>query len=86
MATVAIPSPLERYGYSEQESAFLALAASQGGYFLRRQFAQFLGRSIGGTTAQLVDKAVTNGHIRAIVFANNTIVYHLCARPFYARI
>ena len=40
---------LQRLGYTEREAAFLCLAALHGGYFLRRQYAQFLGREDGGT-------------------------------------
>lgn len=77
---------LERAGYTVHEADFLKVAATYGGYFLRRQYAQFLGRTVGGTSATLIDKAVANGHIRALVFAHNTVVYHLCTRSFYARI
>ena len=74
---------LQRFGYSETEARFLSVAALQGGYFLRRQYAQFLGRQDGGTVTQLVQKALMNGHVRASTWRQKTQLYHLCARPFY---
>ena len=34
---------LEELGYTEREAAFLVLAALHSGYFLRRQYQEFLG-------------------------------------------
>jgi hypothetical protein len=75
---------LRRLGYSEREASFLCLAALHGGYFLRRQYVQFLGKSAGGTVAALIDRAFTLRHVKASTFANKTYVYHLGARPLYA--
>jgi hypothetical protein len=75
---------LRELGYNERESTFLYLAAVHSGYFLRRQFCQFLGKEIGGTAAQLVEKVLAKGHARASVWSHNTKLYHLGARPFYA--
>jgi len=74
---------LEQIGYSEPEAGFLCLAALHGGYFLRRQFAHFLGRQDGGTVTQLTQKALVQGHVRTSTWRQNTQLYHLCARPFY---
>ena len=46
---------LEQLGYSEREAAFLNLAALHGGYFLRRQYCEFLGKEVGGTAASLIE-------------------------------
>jgi hypothetical protein len=75
---------LENWGYSPREAEFLCLAALQGGYFLRRHYAQFLEQSSGGSVAALVEKLVALGHVKATSLAQNTILYHLGARPFYA--
>jgi hypothetical protein len=64
----------------------LCLAALQGGYFLRRQFAQFLGGRDGGTVTQLMHKTVALKHARTSTWRQNTQLYHLCARPFYEAI
>lgn len=74
---------LRRFGYSELEAAFLCLAALHGGYFLRRQYALFLGGKDGGNVTQLVQKGLANGHFRSSTWRQNTQLYHLCARPFY---
>src|SRR6266508_830168 len=74
---------LQQIGYSEPEAGFLCLAALHGGYFLRRQFAHFLGRQDGGTVTQLTQKVLAQGHVRTSTWRQNTQLYHLCARPFY---
>ncbi len=74
---------LSRFGYSEPEGTFLCLAALHGGYFLRRQYASFIGGKDGGNVTQLVQKALAQGHLRSSTWRQNTQLYHLCARPFY---
>src|ERR1051325_6119720 len=75
---------LTRLGYTSREAAFLCLAALHAGYFLRRQYAQFLGTSMSGQVAALIEKVLANGHAEATTFAGDIHIYHLCARPFYA--
>lgn len=75
---------LQRLGYGEREAAFLCLAALHGGYFLRRQYGQFLCQSPGGNAAALIEKVLDNGHAKGTTYATNTHIYHLSARPFYA--
>jgi hypothetical protein len=75
---------LRRLGYGESEAGFLCLAALHGGYFLRRQYAEFLGREDGGTVTQLMQKVLDQGHARASTWRQNTQLYHLCSRRFYA--
>ena len=77
---------LERFGYSEREAEFLCLAGLHGGYFLRRQYACFLGTSDGGNVTQLIEKALNLGHAEAATYKSNVHIYHLAARPFYAAI
>jgi hypothetical protein len=74
---------LKRFGYSEMQAHFLYLAALHGGYFLRRQCAQFLGCRDGGTVTQLIQAAVGKEHVRVSTWRQKTQLYHLCARPFY---
>jgi hypothetical protein len=71
-------------GYTDREASFLCVAALHGGYFLRRQYAQFLGKALGGTAAALIEKVLAKGHGKGTTYATNTHIYHLCARPFYA--
>ena len=77
-------SALARLGYSEQEAHFLCLAALHGGYFLRRQYAEFLSGQDGGTVTQLIGKVLVKGHAEVATYRANTHLYHLSARPFYA--
>lgn len=73
-----------RLGYTEREAHFLCLAALHGGYFVRRQYCQFLRQLAGGNAASLIEKALAAGHVTASSYASNTHLYHLGARPFYA--
>lgn len=75
---------LRRLGYGEIQARFLTLAALHGGYFLRRQYAHFTGREDGGTVTDLMQKALDRGHVRASTWRQNTQLYHLCSRRFYA--
>src|SRR5437660_12144152 len=75
---------LKSLGYTEREAAFLCLAALHGGYFLRRQYCDFIGKQIGGTAAALVEKLLAQRHAVAISALNHTKIYHLGCRPFYA--
>jgi hypothetical protein len=74
---------LQRFGYTPREARFLCLAALHGGYFLRRQYDQFLGQSDGGSATQLIEKTLAKGHTQAFTYRPRTSIYHLCARPFY---
>jgi len=74
---------LEELGYTEREAAFLVLAALHSGYFLRRQYREFLGMSPGHADATLAEKVVAKGHAQAFSSLGKTLVYHLCTRPFY---
>jgi hypothetical protein len=75
---------LERFGYTEREARFLCLAALQSGYFLRRQYGEFLQKAVGGTAAALIEKVLAKDHAQVATFVSNAQVYHLSARPFYA--
>ena len=78
---------LLRFGYTEREAAFLCIAALHGGYFLRSQYARFLGKdSSEEAIAELIEKVFINCHATAIAFDKDVHLYHLCARPFYAAI
>ncbi|PWT96950.1 MAG: hypothetical protein C5B51_32330 [Terriglobia bacterium] len=75
---------LQRFGYTDREAHFLCLAALHGGYFLRRQYASFLGTQDGGNVTQLVEKVLDLGHAEADTYKANTHIYHLASRRFYA--
>jgi hypothetical protein len=71
-------------GYTEREATFLCLVALLGGYFLRRQFCQYLGIEVGGTAAALIEKLLQNKHAAALIGSHNVKVYHLSSRRLYA--
>jgi hypothetical protein len=71
---------LQPFGYTAREADFIALAALHAGYFLRRQF-----RLKRGKAADLLcRKVLAYGHATATVYAGNTHLYHLHAKPLYA--
>jgi hypothetical protein len=74
---------LEALGYTEREAVFLVMAALHSGYFLRRQYQDFLGTRRGYADATLAEKVVAKGHARTLPSFGKTLVYHLCTRPFY---
>ena len=75
---------LQRLGYSEREAHFLCLAGLHSGYFVRRQYASFLGTQDSGSVTQLIEKVLDLGHAESDTYKANTHIYHLAARPFYA--
>ena len=77
---------IKAFGYGEREATFLCWAALHGGYFLRRQYAFFLGKDSSGTVAAFVDKLIDQEHARTLTALNNTKIYHLSSRPFYTAI
>ena len=77
---------IKTLGYTEREAVFLVVAALHSGYFLRRQYSEFIGKETGGTAAALVEKLVATEHARATTALNNTKLYHLASRPFFSAI
>lgn len=75
---------LMQFGYTQREAEFLVVAALQGGFFLRRQYCDFIDRAVGGTAASFIEKAISKGHATAVLGYRNAKLYHLCSRPFYA--
>jgi hypothetical protein len=74
---------IKGFGYNDREAAFLCWAALHGGYFLRRQYADFIGVETGGTINALAEKLLEQNHARTLTALNNTKIYHLASRPFY---
>ena len=75
---------LKKLGYTDREATFLCLAALHGGYFVRRQYCDFIGKEIGGTATALVEKLLAQQYAVAVTALNNTKIYHLASKPFYA--
>ena len=77
---------IQGLGYTEREACFLHLVALHSGYFLRRQYNQFLGQRRGGNVAALVKKLLKRKHARVESSCERTLIYHLCRHGFYGLI
>ena len=71
-------------GYTEREAAFLDRVARHSGYFVRRQFLQFIGRASGQTVVDFTAKLVARRHATVQTYCHAAHVVHLCARTLYA--
>lgn len=74
---------IEYLGYTEREASFLYLVAVHSGYFLRRQFDQFIDRHNGAIAQHFLLRARRRGHIAVLDFGQQRHVYHLFYKPFY---
>lgn len=74
---------LKGFGYSEREAAFLYLVAVHSGYFLRRQFNQFVARERGAIATHFLRKAIGLGHVAAMPCAEGRLIYHVADRRLY---
>ncbi|MDX2181136.1 MAG: hypothetical protein SFV18_16195 [Bryobacteraceae bacterium] len=77
---------LTAYGYDEDEARFLCLAAQHSGYFVRRQFNDFIGQARGARAQRFVEKLRTRRHALSSRFGLNQIVYHVRAKALYSRL
>lgn len=74
---------IEYLGYTEREASFLYLVAVHSGYFLRRQFDQFIDRHNGAIAQHFLLRAKRRGHVAVLDFGQQRHVYHLFYKPFY---
>jgi hypothetical protein len=74
---------LESLGYTDREAAFLYLAGTHSGYFLRRQFDYFTDRNKGSIVMRFLEKARTAGHIESLDYKQGWRVYHIFSRTMY---
>src|SRR5690606_23240456 len=77
---------LQKFGYNEREAAFLVLAALHSGYFLGRQYADFLGQQRGRPDHFLCRKVLARKHGSVAVSLDQTFVYHLSSRLLFSAI
>lgn len=73
-------------GYSEREAAFLYIVAVHSGYFLRRQFNQFVVRERGAIATHFLRRAERLSHVTEIPCAENRIIYHLSGKQVYGMV
>lgn len=71
-------------GYTTREAAFLDRVARHSGYFVRRQFLQWIDRAVGQTVLDFTRKLVWRGHAQVQTFCRAAQVVHLCGRAVYA--
>ena len=76
-------SALQAFSYTDTEARFLELVIRIGGYFVRRQFNQFVACKTGKRTQDFVQKLLTNGHARMTVNRHARQVIHVQFKPFY---
>ena len=77
-------SSLESIGYAAREASFLYLVAVHSGYFVRRQFCQFVQGERGALPTRFLEKARRLHHIRIIECGRGRHIYHLISKPVYA--
>ncbi len=70
-------------GYAEREAVFLYIVAVHSGYFLRRQFNQFVARERGAIATHFLRKAAEAGHVAKLPCADGRHIYHLCGKQVY---
>ncbi len=70
-------------GYSEREATFLYIVAVHSGYFLRRQFNQFVSRERGAIATYFLRRATELNHITELPCAEGRRIYHLSDRQVY---
>ena len=76
-------SSLEAVGYLEREASFLYLVAVHSGYFLRRQYCQFVQRDWGAWPTRFLEKTSRLHHVRVIECGQGRHIYHLASKPVY---
>lgn len=77
---------IERLGYSPEEAEFLCLAAVHSGYFVRRQFNDFVGQGRGGAAHRFIEKLLARHHARYTRYRLNHVIYHVRAKKIYNRL
>ncbi len=74
---------LRKLGYTEREAAFLYMVGMHCGYFLRRQYLQFLRREDGAMVQRFLEKASEREHVHAIEYAHGRHIFHLKSKTVY---
>jgi hypothetical protein len=67
---------LAALGYTDNQALFLELAALQTGYFLRKQFNDFLGRQCGALAQVFIERSLEKGHIATLENFGTRRIYH----------
>jgi hypothetical protein len=76
---------LRLFGYTTREAEFLYIVAAHSGFFLQRQFMQFVDVAGRGPATYFLKKALQRRHVREHLPERGTQkVYHLFSRTIYA--
>lgn len=71
-------------GYTPREASFLASVTRHGGYFLRRQYLDWMGCPKGRAVVAFTHRLLTRRHATRHRFCRTTDVYHLASQGLYA--
>jgi hypothetical protein len=78
---------LGQFGYTAREAEFLYIVAAHSGFFLQRQFMQFVDVAGRGPATYFLKKALEKKHVREHLPERGTQkIYHLFSRTIYAAI
>jgi hypothetical protein len=76
---------LSEFGYTTREAEFLHIVATHSGFFLQRQFMQYVDVSGRGPATYFLKKAMQRKHVREHLPERGTQkIYHLFSRQVYA--
>jgi len=76
---------LTQFGYTAREAEFLSIVAVHSGFFLQRQFMQFVDVAGRGPATYFLKKAIQKHHVREHLPERGTQkIYHLFSRTVYA--
>src|SRR5579859_380382 len=78
---------LSTFGYTEREAEFLYMVAAFSGFFVQRQFANYLGINGRGPVTDLITKTLQKEHAREYPAENGPRkMYHLFSHSLYAAV
>jgi hypothetical protein len=78
---------LKGFGYSQREAEFLYIVAAHSGFFLQRQFTQFVDVAGRGPATYFIKRAIEKQHVREHLPERGTQkIYHLFSRTVYGAI
>jgi hypothetical protein len=83
MTSLEHVASIMRFGYTERQARFLTLAVRYGGYFLRRHYTAFIGRTHGAATVEFLRTAISRAHVVCSVLDGRLQVYHVTAKALY---
>jgi hypothetical protein len=81
--TVKRVEPLDSFGYSSQEIAFLDIVTAHSGYFVPNQFLDFTGQKKGRALNEFTAKLTGFRHASFHSYRNGARVYHVFSRKLY---